>query len=365
MDLNDLDGPQRRLVREAFIDAFDHSSMDRMLQDELNKPSLAVLVAPGDFEHVTFGLIRRARAEGWLNDLIVKAEQTSQNVRIRDLRQVLAVSQAIQVSGIDTTLGGRTGHATMGPAQAGGGGGLERIVDDHSPIADYGLWVQGMGNIGSRICRIEYPVGVNKGGGTGFLVGPDLVLTNYHVIERHEQKQLDPATIRCWFDLVPPSGQAVQVALAAPWLVGFSPYSSHDTGDKGGPPAPEELDYALLRLAQPVGNERGWIALSEQAEVPSEQSILFIGQHPWAQSLKLAFGLITKLNPNGTRLRYNTNTDPGSSGAPGFNMKQDLVLLHHGGDPDHTAKLGSFNQGIPIGLVVKHMAGQGIPKFWN
>ena len=55
------------------------------------------------------------------------------------------------------------------------------------------------------------------------------------------------------------------------------------------------------------------------------------------------------LNANGTRVRYRTNTDPGSSGSPVFTMDWDLVALHHLGDPDwHNP---GFNQGVPIELI--------------
>ena len=55
---------------------------------------------------------------------------------------------------------------------------------------------------------------------------------------------------------------------------------------------------------------------------------------------------VAGLNGNGTRLRYRTNTEPGSSGSPVFSMDRDLVPLHHYGDPKYLNPL--FNQGEPI-----------------
>ena len=54
-------------------------------------------------------------------------------------------------------------------------------------------------------------------------------------------------------------------------------------------------------------------------------------------------------NGNGTRIRYRTNTEPGSSGSPVFTMDWDLVGLHHYGDPRWQKPL--FNQAVPIELV--------------
>ena len=48
-------------------------------------------------------------------------------------------------------------------------------------------------------------------------------------------------------------------------------------------------------------------------------------------------------------MRYRTNTDHGSSGAPCLAMDWSLVALHHLGDPAQGPPV--FNQGVPIGLI--------------
>lgn len=62
-------------------------------------------------------------------------------------------------------------------------------------------------------------------------------------------------------------------------------------------------------------------------------------------------------NSNGTRLRYSTNTEPGSSGSPCFSMDWDLVALHHFGDPAWTEP--KFNQGVPIGRIRQRIVAHG------
>ena len=54
------------------------------------------------------------------------------------------------------------------------------------------------------------------------------------------------------------------------------------------------------------------------------------------------------LNGNGSRVRYTTNTEPGSSGSPCFDQNWDLIALHHSGDPNWDP---SWNEGIPIKLI--------------
>jgi V8-like Glu-specific endopeptidase len=63
------------------------------------------------------------------------------------------------------------------------------------------------------------------------------------------------------------------------------------------------------------------------------------------------------LNGNGTRIRYRTNTDPGSSGSPVFTMDWDIVALHHYGDPNWQNAL--FNQGVPIELIRQRIIKDG------
>ena len=88
-------------------------------------------------------------------------------------------------------------------------------------------------------------------------------------------------------------------------------------------------------------------------------------QHPRGEPLKLALdddGVLS-LNENETRLRYETNTDKGSSGSPCFTFKWDLVALHHSGDPDFDpAHKPTYNEGIPMTAITKLIKERGVDK---
>ena len=43
MDLNELTGSQKKVLREAVLSAYDRSSLDMLLSDKLDKPKLEVL----------------------------------------------------------------------------------------------------------------------------------------------------------------------------------------------------------------------------------------------------------------------------------------------------------------------------------
>ncbi|MHB8268819.1 trypsin-like peptidase domain-containing protein [Bradyrhizobium sp.] len=364
LNLNDLSGTQRMMLRKAFLKAFSPTTLDRLLEDN-NKSPLYALVAPGDFETQLLDLIRTTQMEGWTGKLVEWAQARSDNERIKN---IISELRLLDLEGDQ--------HLVVG-------GSLERTVKAKAGIIDFVPWALKLVDLRTKVCRIEDPRDPLKALGTGFLVGPDLVLTCYHVVENYIDVN-DPATgalrdeskLGCRFDYAVESagenwGTVVPVANPG-WLVAHSRFSAVDPGDEGGLPATTELDYALIRLAQPVGNaavgtapgKRGWIAASSLTPLPGPTDVVFIVQHPKGAALKLAVGTVIKQNPNGTRIRYDTNTEGGSSGAPCFDAKLDLVGLHHAGDPD-TGQLAKYNQGVPIDKIIPDLDGKpGVPHFW-
>ena len=215
--------------------------------------------------------------------------------------------------------------------------------------------------------QIEAP-GRNPTGGTGVLVGPDLVLTNYHVIAAllGPEPAARPEHVGIRFDFKLTSTglhPETQARLADQWLVAGSRFSEHDFRD-GEPPAEDELDYALLRLAERIGDRRKWLELPDPSVAPSpmKDGFLIVLQHPGLGPQQLAFasnGTIG-LNENGTRLRHRVNTRPGSSGSPCFDHEWNLIALHHGGDPSYPDfHRDAYNQAIPMARIVSHLRALG------
>jgi V8-like Glu-specific endopeptidase len=243
--------------------------------------------------------------------------------------------------------------------------GLQRNVRPHLTKVDLRVWVERLLQIERRVCRIE--IGDNAAG-TGFLVGPDTVLTNWHVVETLKTAG-DLGRIGCRFDYLRLANgarqQGVRISLHEQGLIDSSPYSNAEKAAQadGTAATPEELDYALLRLAQPAGTqqaeggERGWIPLPEQTPELAPGAPILIVQHPDGAPMKIAMDTSAVISVKETRIRYATNTDPGSSGSPCFTMDWDLVALHHYGDPSW--KEPKFNQGVPIAMIRKRIASRG------
>ncbi len=240
--------------------------------------------------------------------------------------------------------------------------GLEKLLGDNNALRDPAIDRARLEQMEGRVCRIELR-GSPKG--TGFLIGPDLVLTAFHVVKsvirdrsladalafRFDYKVGDRTDIR--------DQQLRTLAKGDSWLVDHAQYSEMDSRSDPKPevPAKNELDFAVMRLADNVGYEhiesrrrnRGWVELSERA--PDYQAIrgVIILQHPRGEVLKLAGkGTMLTVADEGLRVRYTVATDPGASGSPVFDADLRLIAMHHAGDPD---KPGKYNQGIPIALI--------------
>lgn len=242
------------------------------------------------------------------------------------------------------------------------------------------------GRVLSSVCSIQ------TGGnplGTGFLVGPDTVLTNYHVVERI----IDPAgqfikPVSCVFDYLKLPDGAVQLGTPFPVVqcLEWSAYGPAEITNSINDPMPteDELDYALLRLDQQVGQmeppggvlkRRGWIDLwdtpwdshpppAEGAFILARDGRVIVIQHPLGAPQVYAARRFIGENALHTRMRYEWMTAPGSSGSPCLTEEYKLFALHHLGDATWNAVPAS--QGVPIKLIRQRIAGKNsasIPKY--
>jgi hypothetical protein len=367
-----MPGVQFQEVCEALTDAFDDLDLlDQMLRFRLSIKRQNIVAAQG-LDTVVFRLLQRAEAQGWEIDLIQAAfRHVPRNRKLATVYQKygLASDASVQMAGVTSV---QTVKATDAS--------FEKRVTNLAMV-DLGLWRKKLSLIETQVGRVEIQ---GQAMGTGFLVGPDSVLTNYHVLEKVLNGGVPPSIVTVRFDYkVMADGsrsEGTRVGLhPTDWNVDASMYTASEKAGHPDAQAPttDELDYALVRLERPVGKEpvdlkagpdgpaRGWVKMPDAVPTFVEKMPLLIAQHPDGSPLKLALdteGVIGE-NVNRTRIRYATNTEPGSSGSPCFDLEWNLIALHHYGDPAFGHP--KFNQGIPINLIHERLKRLGKDAVLN
>lgn len=341
-----LSGPRYERFVRALIKAFpSKNSLGRMLEYRLGK-QLDELAFGDDLEDLAFNLVKRANAGGWtpalINAAIAGQPENPQLLAFLHDRPPLSAA------------------APLVHRQA-----LEAIVSG-GEFVDMPAWLGRMEQLVGQVCRIA----VNRGLpgtsiGTGFLVGPDLILTNHHVVDALLRGEVPSSAVRISFDYFG-TGPGYDVGLATSYRLAESPMSPVDHEPrKSRLPTDDELDFALLRLSTPAGSQlrgnsgraRGYLHLPSDTASVEERRPLFILQHPGGEPLKMHVDLSRGYNANGTRLMYTTNTLPGSSGSPCFDAQLRLCALHHSRDPSYPPQ---YNEGIPIEKIVADLGKKGV-----
>jgi V8-like Glu-specific endopeptidase len=360
-------------IWSALESAYSSKSLEQMLRFCLNK-SLFDLVPEGSMREMVYYLLQQAYREGWITELVSAAYLFNPaNPSLLRLYERYHLAPAVSVQS-GTSASAR--RAQLKKEKLLSEESLEETFKKRIPTLDIAFWRERMASIEGRVCRIEID---GEAVGTGFLVGPDAVLTAYHVLEpvlegkKPASKVVFRFDYKVLYDGTKQEGVCVKLH-RKDWKLDFSPPSAAEktrTPDNP-PPAPDELDYALVKLERRLGEEplmpsgsenapkRGWLVLPVQSPDLTTKTPLIIAQHSSDKTLKLAIDTesVIGVNANRTRVRYKTNTERGSSGSPVFDMRWNLVALHQMGDPAYSGP-ASYNQGVVIDQIRRRIESRG------
>ncbi|GAA1540480.1 hypothetical protein GCM10009827_069750 [Dactylosporangium maewongense] len=328
-----IDGRLARQLSEALLDAFSPERLDEMLYYRLSKQRARITMAD-NLETRVFHLIRAADSEGWLDRLVVAARQSRpEHAGLRQVAELRSLTP--------------------------GTGGLETILSAGDVDIHPAPWRTRLGVLEGQVGLVEI---AGDPAGTCFLIGPDLCMTSHHVVAaaRRDEVRIVFDHKRDAADQEVFAGTAVE--LADDWLAASAPNSPSEWSRGGGTELPDraELDFAVLRLAEPIGEmpvggtgepasaDRGWIDVAGRRP-PRPGDGIAVLQHFGRRPLQLRFGKVTEVNANGTRLRHTADTDGGSSGSPCFTLDWRLVAIHQAGDPaTESWEARTGNRAVPV-----------------
>jgi endonuclease I/V8-like Glu-specific endopeptidase len=204
--------------------------------------------------------------------------------------------------------------------------GLERIIGRNELLAI--RYLDGGQRAARAVCRvvIRSASGRVLGYGTGFLVSPRLIMTNNHVLSSAGAA----ADSRIEFNFQ----EGLDGTLQPVTTFSLDPQAFFLTSPE------EELDFTLVAVGPPVGaggiDGFGFVPLTATTDEILDSEGVTIIQHPGGDPKQVALreNRVLKLPHTGEQfLYYETDTTPGSSGAPVFNDQWEVVALHHSGFP--------------------------------
>jgi hypothetical protein len=301
-----LNGRQIQQFSVALYSAFpSRASLSQMVRFNLDV-NLEVIAGGESLADVTFNLISWAEAQGRVEELVVKARESNPGnpVLAAFAREVLPPLPSDPLPRGDVI--------------------INRSVRGDSVDLEVFMRIR---TLARAVCRIE----LKDGYGTGFLVGPDLLLTCHHVIADllsadGSSRAAPGVTLRFDFssqnDGAPTTGRTCH--LASDWLIAKSPQ--------------DELNFALLRLDDAPGRDpvprvepgmtRGWVSIAKEVTVVPGEALVVIG-HPMAMPLSVILAAQHSLDEHESLL-YEGLGAPGLSGAPCFSRQMDFMAMHAG-----------------------------------
>lgn len=173
--------------------------------------------------------------------------------------------------------------------------------------------------VGRAVARIQ----IGSFNATGFLVGPELLITNHHVLENEDDARRAVAQ----FDYQ--DNASGELLVRQDYRLNPGKFFVTD----------KALDFTIIGVESVSARSRPlsgypWLRLIAELGKAEKGDDVNIIQHPRGGLKQIAFRRNEVIEiPDGKKdfLYYTTDTEPGSSGSPCFNDQWELIALHHSG----------------------------------
>lgn len=227
-----------------------------------------------------------------------------------------------------------TGGATV---ERGTGFPLEAVIGE--PNFKEIWWLESAFKAARSVARVKLP----SGSATGFLIGPDILMTNHHVFEKAEDAK--NAVIQFNYRLLADD----TLAKRDDWQC--DPDALFMTNPS--------LDYSVVRMKdkddKKAGEVWGHLSLDPNVRVFKNQRVNIV-QHPQGRFQEIAFRDNQVKDVTDNYLQYLTDTDYGTSGSPVFNDYFKVVALHNQrvAEPNAPGRWHR-NQGFRVGPILEEI----------
>ncbi|MGN6110746.1 MAG: AAA family ATPase [Kofleriaceae bacterium] len=293
-----LSAESERELADALAQAFTPEDLDRKVADPLGVPA-AERSGARDVRERAAALVRWASGSDRVEALLSAALRGNpSSPRLRRLNEAVGLLPATSA--------------------------LAEVLREVLPPGGERAWLRGLAEAQRRVCRIH---AVSGDEGTGFLVGPDQVMTHAAVLGAADPAAITRAQVEVAFE-----DAALGLDRARPVVIAIG-------------------ELVVLRLERAAGREaalpaaevavrsRGWIA-PPVADPVAGSPLVVVQFHRGAP--------VVTADPHGHRgregraIRHRTATRSGSTGAPCFDEQWRLVGMHAGGDgPGHHAGMAA------------------------
>jgi endonuclease G, mitochondrial len=342
-----LSKEDRKQLREAIESAYPSpADLAMFVDEELNK-NLATISTASSHSAVIFDLIKWTIAKGYVDDLILALDGDTQNPNIRRFcSQVL--QQRLRLNTSDSLI--IQSPLDLEPTEWDLDVSYEELQSflprQFSFEADVGKLRRGL-ELANSVCKITFVDRTRQESGTGVLIAPGLVLTNYHVLSLKEGVDLNAIARSAHFEfgyVSPKFGEVARTQIL----------KATDNNPVVASSPIHELDYALLRLSpdEDLATDPVSFSASTQLEPRSPLNLL---QHPEGDAMKVSLSNngVVKTNEARGLVLYVNPTKRGSSGAPCFDNDWKLVALHH---KEMATSFGSVREGILFSAIYSQIS---------
>jgi V8-like Glu-specific endopeptidase len=350
------------LARGSFYDAAVRFLLARGIRPAFLL-ALPALPAPGlqlDLDLTSFNNVERLSdgtvpLEIWLRNALALLQAQQQAATVQEMLDLVST----RMSGAPPVTDPTAPNLPRGSLPEG----LERQVhrDDTLPFA----FVEGARRVGLSVAHLkipEYELGqVKLNGvnpiihmGTGWLVKPDLLMTNWHVVNARDDGA--PPSAAADFDL---QGRNLDA------FFDFDDVSRPGTAYRASrcEAADQVLDYALVRLAQPVGDRVPLLLATAPLQVQSADDYLAVNiiQHPQGGPKRVAIRNNLVYRATYPMVSYFTDTHGGSSGSPVCTDDWRVVALHRAWKSVQGVQFQGkptpwVNEGTQVAAILEHLA---------